>query len=111
MMYGQGMHERHRKWHEASPERRALMVAAGIVVAAAGLAVVGLIVMLLWNQILSTVLGLPALRFWQALGLFILARLLFGGRGNSFLARMRMRRVMREHIAHPHDRGEEKGEQ
>ena len=39
----------------------------------------GLAVMLLWNAILPTVLGVASLNFWQAVGLLVLCRILFGG--------------------------------
>ena len=37
------------------------------------------IVMLLWNWLMPTIFGLVAISFWQALGILILCRLLFGG--------------------------------
>jgi len=37
------------------------------------------IVMYLWNAIVPTILSLPTITFWQAMGLFILCRILFGG--------------------------------
>lgn len=48
--------------------------------------VLGLIVMLLWNSVLSPVLHISNLSYWQAVGLFILSRILFGGfrRGSGF---------------------------
>jgi hypothetical protein len=39
----------------------------------------GLIVMLLWNAVLSPVLHVSTISYWQAVGLFILSRILFGG--------------------------------
>ena len=39
----------------------------------------GLIVMFLWNGIMPEVFGLGLVTFWQALGLLILGRFLFGG--------------------------------
>ena len=41
----------------------------------------GLVVMGLWNAVLTTVFGWPALGFWQALGLLLLCRILIGGMG------------------------------
>lgn len=38
-------------------------------------------VMLLWNALIPAIFGLAAINFWQALGLFVLARMLFGGFG------------------------------
>lgn len=45
------------------------------------LAVASLVVMLLWNWLLPTVLGLKAISYLQAAGLLILAKILFGGIG------------------------------
>jgi hypothetical protein len=39
----------------------------------------GLIIMALWNNILVAVLHVSVINFWQALGLFALSRILFGG--------------------------------
>jgi len=36
-------------------------------------------VMLLWNLLMPVIFGLVTINFWQALGLLILTRLLFGG--------------------------------
>lgn len=47
-------------------------------------AVVIAVVMLLWNWLVPTLFGISAISFWQAAGLFILARILFGGWGRSF---------------------------
>ena len=61
-------------------QRRWLLRIAKIalfIVVAAGL--VGLAVMLLWNWLLPPIVGVHAIDFWQALGLFALARLLVGG--------------------------------
>ena len=38
----------------------------------------GLLVQFLWNATLAEIFGFPALSFWQALGLFVLAKLFFG---------------------------------
>lgn len=51
------------------------MLALIILVSAA----LGGIVMFLWNALLPGLFHLPQLAFWQALGLLILCRLLFGG--------------------------------
>ena len=45
------------------------------------LAVISGIVMLLWNWLLPSIFGLPSINFWQAFGLFVLGRLLFGSFG------------------------------
>jgi len=88
-----------RRWKEMSPGKRALVIARWIVTVAAVMALAGLAVMLLWNRIMAGIFGLPALGFWDAIGLYILVKLLFSGRGSSFFARMRMRRFMRDKMA------------
>jgi len=39
----------------------------------------GAVVMLLWNWLMPGIFGLSTVSFWQALGLLILFRILFGG--------------------------------
>jgi len=39
----------------------------------------GMIVMGLWNAILPAVIGVKTISFWQALGILILSKILFGG--------------------------------
>lgn len=46
---------------------------------AAGVFIFGSVVMLLWNALLPAIFGLKAISFWQALGILILAKILFGG--------------------------------
>lgn len=41
----------------------------------------GLLVMSLWNALLPTIIGVKSIGFWQALGLLVLCRILFGGLG------------------------------
>ena len=55
---------------------RILKVLLIVVVAATAL---GFVVMALWNRLMSPLFGLHALTFWQALGLLILSKILFGG--------------------------------
>jgi hypothetical protein len=42
-------------------------------------AVCGYVVMSLWNWLAPTLFGLHVITFWQALGLLILCKILFGG--------------------------------
>jgi len=44
--------------------------------------VLGLVVMWLWNALMPGVFGLPEIGYWQAVGLFILAHLLFKSPGH-----------------------------
>ncbi len=45
---------------------------------AAGVFLFGWVVMLLWNAILPAVLGVKIISFWQALGIIVLSKILFG---------------------------------
>jgi hypothetical protein len=46
---------------------------------AAGAFVFGGAVMLLWNSVLTGIIHVGAISFWQALGLLVLSKILFGG--------------------------------
>lgn len=46
------------------------------------LAVIGAIILELWNVLMPAIFQLPPITFWQALGLFILSRVLFGRLGD-----------------------------
>lgn len=57
--------------------RKLLGTLAFIAVFAASIA----IVMLLWNALIPSIIGWSAINYWQAAGLMILSRLMFGGFG------------------------------
>ena len=99
MFHGDAMHSRAEKWRKMSAGKKALVVAGWMAAALVGLALIGLLIMLLWNRVMAGILGLPALGFPDAICLFILLRICLGGRGSSFIGRMRMRRAMRERMA------------
>ncbi|MBS1580494.1 MAG: hypothetical protein JST29_12750 [Bacteroidetes bacterium] len=42
------------------------------------------VVMLLWNGVLVTVTGVKLISFWQAVGILLLSKILFGGFGKGF---------------------------
>ncbi|MCD4834450.1 MAG: hypothetical protein K8R31_11685 [Bacteroidales bacterium] len=69
--------------HETHPFLRGLRFFGFIILgamAAAGFAFVfGYFVMLLWNWLMPTLFGLITITFWQAAGIVLLARLIFGG--------------------------------
>ena len=54
-------------------------VFVGIGIAAALGLVLGLGLQWLWNQLMPEIFGLPPISYWQAVGLFVLAHLLFKG--------------------------------
>ncbi len=80
MMFGYGHHYGHRGWGAG---RVVLMALGGVVLAGVLGLVLGVLVQWLWNALLVKLLALPAITYWQAVGLFILAKLLFGGIGHA----------------------------
>jgi hypothetical protein len=58
------------------------MIGAGIIIAVIVVALFfafGYIVMYLWNWLMPAIFGLTTITFWQAIGLGLLSKLLFGG--------------------------------
>ena len=55
---------------------KALKVVAFVLVASV---VLGYVVQGLWNSLMPVLFGLRVITFWQALGLFLLSKILFGG--------------------------------
>ena len=51
--------------------------------AVGALALISYIVMLLWNNLLPDILHVTAITYWQAVGVFILAKILFGFGGHG----------------------------
>jgi len=60
--------------------KRAIFIPIAI---AAGVFIFGSVVMLLWNAIIPAVFGLKVITFWEALGILILSKILFGGFGGG----------------------------
>ena len=56
--------------------------------------IMGLLVVGLWNVLMPAIFGLRAISFWQALGLLLLSRVLFG-RFDGWGSRMRKSRFVR----------------
>ena len=66
-----------------------------ILLAPIAIFVFGTVIMLLWNNILTPVLHVSEITFWQGLGILVLARILFGsfggGRGSGrYYSKQRM---------------------
>lgn len=47
------------------------------------MAVAGLVVMSLWNWLIPTLFSGPSVSFWQALGILLLSKILFGSHGGA----------------------------
>jgi hypothetical protein len=56
-------------------------MAKPLLLGAALVVILGLLVMSLWNALLPAIIGVKSIGFWQALGLLVLCRILFGGLG------------------------------
>ncbi|MBD1393825.1 hypothetical protein [Mucilaginibacter glaciei] len=78
-------------------EKRFFFIPFGV---AAILALVSFVVMQLWNNLLPDILHVGTITFWQAMGIFILSKILFGfggkgGRGGG-APWMRRKQMMEE---------------
>ena len=56
------------------------------------------IVMSLWNAILPAVLGVKIITFWQALGILVLSKILFGGFGGWHHKKEHMKHQWRQRM-------------
>ena len=73
----------YHKLRGRSPGEIAGLIIFGIF-AITGLAILfGFVIMWLWNWIMPEVFGLTTLSYWQAVGLFILLKILLGGCGSG----------------------------
>lgn len=54
-------------------------IAGFLLMAMAATALLSFVVMSLWNNILAIVLHISVINFWQALGILVLSKILFGG--------------------------------
>jgi hypothetical protein len=77
---------------------RRVWIGLPLVIVAA--AVFGLVVMSLWNWLVPALFGGRIITFWQALGVLVLSKLLFGGflRRPAFGDRGRARKLMWERM-------------
>lgn len=65
------------------------------------IALLGFVVMSLWNWLTPTLFGWHPITFWQAVGILILSKILFGGlRGGSGRHNMSWRNRMKERWEH-----------
>jgi hypothetical protein len=78
-----------RRWIFLAPLVIVLFILAG-----------GEIVLHLWNWLLPPLFGWRMITFWQALGLLVLCRILFGGFGRHGFYRSNFRRRMAERWEH-----------
>lgn len=70
--------------HKARTKRVGIIagwVVLGIIAAVGFAFLFGYVIMLLWNWLMPMIFGLTEISYWQAVGIIILAKLLFGGFG------------------------------
>lgn len=80
---------------------KAAKIVKVLMIAIVAATVIGFIVMGLWNALMPPIFGLRAISFWQALGLLVLAKILFGGfHRHSHGGRGQWKRAMRERWEH-----------
>ncbi len=60
-------------------KKKLLFIPLGIVAVTAIVFLLGYGVMSLWNWLMPVIFGLTTITFWQAIGLFILSKIFFGG--------------------------------
>ena len=70
-----------RERHLKKGFRIAAHVVLGVFAAGLFALAFGVLVMVLWNWLMPPLFGLPAVTYWQAFGLIILAKLIFGAFG------------------------------
>jgi len=68
---------------EDGPAVKILKVIAVIILAAGVFLLATYLLMALWNWLMPELFGLPAIGFWQALGIFVMAKILFGFGGGG----------------------------
>jgi hypothetical protein len=80
---------------------KAAKIVKVLLIAVVAATVIGFVVMGLWNALMPPIFGLHVISFWQALGLLLLAKILFGGlHRHSHGGRGQWRRAMRERWEH-----------
>jgi hypothetical protein len=97
--------ENHREHFEgnipAKVFRIGVLTIGRIVIALLVALILGWLVMLLWNWLMPILFGLKAVTYWEATGIIILAKLIFGGVGGNV-------RDHRFHFGHHHHHGWER---
>lgn len=79
---------------------RALRILKFLVIGVFVITLVSFIVMRLWNWLTPALFGWHVITFWQALGILILSKILFGGFRGGHGPHMHWRRRMMERWAH-----------
>ena len=87
---------RHKRWSEwPRGAKIAVMAAAAVVFVPTFFALFGFVTMWLWNWLMPAIFKLPAIGFWQAVGILLLSQILFRG---GHMGRAGRRRWKKERI-------------
>jgi hypothetical protein len=80
MSHHEGGDRCHKKWSEWSRGAKlGVIAAAAVVFIPAFLALFAAVTMWLWNWLMPEIFKLPAIGFWQAVGILLLSQILFKG--------------------------------
>jgi len=63
--------------------KRGWWIAKFVVFGVLMVVLLGLVTQFLWNWLLPDIFGFPMINFWQAIGLFLLAKIIFGFGGGG----------------------------
>jgi hypothetical protein len=101
MLHNENGDRRCKKWAEWSAGARVGVIAAGVVLIPGLLALFAAVTMWLWNWLMPAIFKLPAIGFWQAVGILLLSHILFKGgyrgrAGRSRRIKAKVRERMRE---------------
>lgn len=81
------VHRMHNMWSGVPPAVKGLRIAGLVVLGVIGAALFGLVfgwlVMILWNWLMPVIFHLGVITYWQAFGIVILGKLIFGGIGGG----------------------------
>ena len=81
-----------------------LRVLKFVAIAIVAIGVLSFVVMLLWNAILPSATGWHTINYWQALGLLVLSKILFGGFRGAHGPRWKRRMLERYEQMTPEER-------
>ncbi len=71
------------KFRKKTPLEIVGMIIFGAIAITGLIILFGFVIMWLWNWLMPEIFGLTTLTYWQAVGLFILLKILLGGCGSS----------------------------
>jgi len=83
MIHREGNFFNHRECKSVGVARMVMWAVLGVGIAAAFALAFAILVKVLWNWLMPALFGLPVIGFWQAFGILLLAKILFGGHGHG----------------------------